>query len=506
MVDNLSQDESVPAIRNEFPQVKIIENNVNNYSKALNLGVQASKGAYAVFLNPDTIVDENWLVELMKVMSRDERIGAVQSKILFLDGKTINSAGGEKIEDFYFRDIGFGQEDRGQYEKIKEPEFVSGGSVLYRRTCLDDVGGIDEDFVMYYEDVDYSFRCHDRGWRIFYAPKSVVYHKFHGVTSLELCDYYCSRNRMLFLAKHFPYELPGALKTSHFYINNDMGNLHHSLIQAVKKMAENQTAEITSDVLDYLKDVVPEILGARRTINFLKQLEVVLDLRKIKIGIYNHTFHFVGGGQRYAATMAENLQNKYDITLISNKDIELERYKEWFDLDLSGCKLKIIKIPFFERDDLYHIDEGMVVNETVNPFDIISDEIREYDIFINTNMLTKVKPLSSLSIFISHFPDREKEKFFSVDQYDYLLTNSNYGSYWLKKKWGLDTSLRLYPSVNMYHGRDGSDGKSKIILSVARFESGGSKKQLEMIKAFCRLCDGDNYVKNEWRLIIAGSS
>jgi glycosyltransferase involved in cell wall biosynthesis len=121
-------------------------------------------------------------------------------------------------------------------------------------------------------------------------------------------------------------------------------------------------------------------------------------------------------------------------------------------------------------------------------------------------MLTSVKPLSALSVFICHFPDRYKERFFSVDKYDYLLTNGNYGSFWVKQKWGFDHALRLHPAVDMYYSAENIDDKAKIILSVARFESGGSKKQLEMIRAFRKLCKRDQRVKQEWQFIIAGAS
>ena len=168
--------------------------------------------------------------------------------------------------------------------------------------------------------------------------------------------------------------------------------------------------------------------------------------------------------------------------------------------------MKIIKIPFYERLGRYFIDEGMVINEDINPFDVISEESYHYDIFINANMLGKVEPLSSLSIFMCHFPDRNKEKFFSVDQYDYLITNSNYTTFWVKERWGLDTTLRLYPPVDMYNGVDEIVNKHKIILSVARFELGGSKKQVEMVRAFEDLCKKNRQVMGEWKLILAGGT
>jgi glycosyltransferase involved in cell wall biosynthesis len=440
------------------------------------------------------------------MMSTDDRIGAVQSKILFSDKKTINSVGVEEVEDFYFRDIGFDERDVGQYAEPKELTFFSGGSVLFRRDCLDDVGGFDEDFVMYMEDIDYSIRCRDKMWNIFYSPQSIVYHHYHGITPSELCEYFCSRNRMLLLGKSFPFRLAHSIKTSHFYMKKDMENLYHSLIQALKKVAEHHSTETVIKVLDDLKEVLPGIFGTNRSSNFFRQLEVLLGLRKIKVGIYDHAFHFAGGGQRYVAKLAEMLQDKYDITYIANKDITLEKYKEWFDIDLSNCRLKVIKIPFFEKTGGYFIDEGMVINEETNPFDIISEESLHYDIFINANMLGKVRPLSTLSIFICHFPDREKERFFSIDQYDYLLTNGNYTSFWVRKRWGLNATLILYPPVDMYNEAAAFNKKSKIILSVARFEPGGSKKQLEMIRAFRELCKRDQRVNREWRFILAGGS
>ena len=222
MVDNLSKDGSVNFVKEKFPEIEIIENDINNYAKALNLGIEKSKGDYIAILNNDTTVEKNWLRGLVAAMDRDERIGVVQSKILFSDGKTINSVGVEEVEDFYFRDIGFDEKDIGKYEEEKEREYFSGGSVLLRRGCVESVDNFDEDFVMYMEDIDYSIRCHDKGWEIFYAPKSVTHHRYHGTASSDLCEYFCSRNRLLLLGKHYPLSLSQSIKTSHFYLKNDM--------------------------------------------------------------------------------------------------------------------------------------------------------------------------------------------------------------------------------------------------------------------------------------------
>ena len=505
VVDNLSKDDSANFVRTKFPKIKVIENNINNYSKAINLGIKNAEGQYIAVLNNDTVVEKNWLTGLMEIIDQDDKIGVVQSKILFSDKQNINSVGVEEVKDFHFRDVGFCERDTGRYNGIKELYYFTGVSFLIKRKCFEAVGAFDEDFLMYFENIDYSVRCRDLGWKIFYSPNSVVYHSNHGNASSDR-EYFSSRNRLLLLGKRFPQKLAESIKTSHFYLKREHENLYHSLIQATKKLAENNDTETVKRTLKELSDVLPEIFGMQKAFNFFSQLEVVLGLRRIRLGIYDHAFHFPGGGQRYVAELAQILQDRYDVTFITNKEVSLEKYREWFDIDLSKCKLKIIKIPFYEEIGGEYIEESMVINQIINPFEVIEEESIHYDLFINANMLGKVKPLSNQSIFICHFPDRDKERFFSVDKYDYIITNSDYGTYWLNQKWGLNATMRLYPPVNMFNEKSDITKKEKIILSVARFEIGGSKKQLEMIDAFRDLCEKDQDIKEGWKLVLAGGT
>jgi hypothetical protein len=92
LVDNGSTDGSLDLVKDKYPNVLIIQNTVNNYCKANNLGIASSKGKYVALLNNDVKVEKNWLIELIKIMERDERIGAVMGKVLFPDGK-IQSTG-----------------------------------------------------------------------------------------------------------------------------------------------------------------------------------------------------------------------------------------------------------------------------------------------------------------------------------------------------------------------------------------------------------------------------
>ena len=506
VVDNISQDGSIEFLESHYPEIMVLKNDINNYVKAVNLGIKHSTGDYIVLINNDTIVEKNWLIGLYRVIESDKDIGIVQSKIVFFDRETINSVGVEEVEDFYFRDKGFGEKDVGQYEDITEIKYFTGGSAMIKRKCFQEVGDFDEDFIMFFEDIDYSLRCKEKKWKIAYSPLSVVLHKYHGSSSSELCDYLCTRNRFLCLAKHFPQRFSKSIKTSHFYSSREHHWLYSSLLASVKKLIQYHGIENVKEIIQTLMRSIVRIYGPVKAYHFFAQAELLLGLRKMSIGIYDHAFHSHGSGQRYVAKIAEILQDKYDVTYIINKDINIDKYKSWFNIDLSRCTLKVIKIPFFERFGEYFNNESMVMFEDSNPFDIISEESIKYDIFINANMLAKVKPLSILSFFVCHFPDTKRGRFFYVDHYDYLVSSGEYTASWIKKRWGLDPTHLLYPPVDMYNTHGPVKLKQKIILSVAKFEINGGKKQIEMIKAFADLAEQFEFIRNEWKFVVVGAT
>ena len=121
-------------------------------------------------------------------------------------------------------------------------------------------------------------------------------------------------------------------------------------------------------------------------------------------------------------------------------------------------------------------------------------------------MLGKVNPLSLQSIFVCHFPDQEKSRFFQVDKYDYLMINGDYTGEWVQKRWNLQPTHRLYPPVNMYNPDSTAHNKEKIILSVSRFEISGSKKQLELVQSFAAMCKSHPEQTESWKLILVGGS
>jgi len=201
------------------------------------------------------------------------------------------------------------------------------------------------------------------------------------------------------------------------------------------------------------------------------------------------------------ATIAALLKARFDVTWLVNRDVDLARVGSWYDLDLSGCRTRVVPLPFYRRGQW--IDSSLITAEMKNPFEAVARASADYDVFVNANMLEKVRPLSSLSVLMCHFPDVLPRAHFAAHEYTIVVANSRYTADWVRRRWGLEPSLLLYPPVDE---RALDLPKERIILSVARFETGGSKKQLEMIHAFRALRSAAPELLAGWRLILVGGS
>lgn len=239
--------------------------------------------------------------------------------------------------------------------------------------------------------------------------------------------------------------------------------------------------------------------GDLAALNLIKKIKLAASGKKLKIAIYDHAFNVAGGGQKYACAIADILQKNYDVTIICHSEINKDQIKNWYDIDLKNCQFLHLPIKAYEKEKFVY---PVLINGK-NPFIKVSEISTNFDVFINANMNPYVKPLAPLSIFIAHFPDQTRTALFEIDNYDYFISNSKYGAYWLEKNWNIKTSLLLYPGVEMQTKKI---EKENIILSVARFEKGGSKKQLEMIKSYNALCKSFPDISKNWRLVLAGGS
>jgi O-antigen biosynthesis protein len=503
LIDNCSQDESVNILGQLFPQVRVFVNSENNFAKALNLGISQAKGQYIGFLNNDATLDSHWLEILVKLLETNPNFGAASGKLLFKDGR-INSVGIQQLPNFYWQDVGFSEKDSGQYNTEREVEGLCWAAVLFRRECLETVGQIDEDFVMYFEDVEFSKRCQKQGWKMLYTPTAIAHHEYRGSSKgSKLTEYFCNRNRFLYLAKHEPLQLAASIHTSDFFTNKQYDLLLESLFVAIKKLYEYQKPEIIEIVLPQLSEKLAVIYSRFQVDRIFSRLQVVGGSRKMSIAIYDHGLHFIGGGQKYVATIASLLQNQFDITFIANKPVTISDLESWYGLNLATSKIKVIPLQFYEKRGMQCIDSSMIVEDIENPFDEIARESKNYDIFINANQLEKVKPLSPISIFFCHFPNTFRNCHFAVDDYTFIIANSKFTVKWLDKRWNLKPTFMLYPPVEMETVKV---PKEKIILAVGQFEAGGTKKQIELIQAFRSLLVDYPEQMQGWRLILVGSS
>ena len=206
VVDNNSADFSVELIRSRFPRVNLICNARNlGYAGGANAGLRAARGDVLILLNPDVVVHAGWLVALKDVCS-DERVGVAGCKLLYPGGDVIQHAGGIinfplATADHY----GYRQRDEGQWDYVRDVDYVTGAALALHRDKLETVGFFDQGFYpAYYEEVDFCFRARKAGYVVRYVPHAVATHHEHAVVGEE-SDLYLRcfhRNRLRFVLKH----------------------------------------------------------------------------------------------------------------------------------------------------------------------------------------------------------------------------------------------------------------------------------------------------------------
>ncbi|MCX7779141.1 MAG: glycosyltransferase family 2 protein [Patescibacteria group bacterium] len=225
IIDNASQDGTREYLQKNFPEINILRNNRNlGFATAHNRGLRLNQGDdYILVINPDIILEKDWLEKILPIIEEDREIGAIGGKLLKIytsdfeleekvKTKIIDSTGLKIFKSRRVIDRGEGELDCGQYNKKEEVFGLSGACVLYRRQALEDIKIIinkkksntnpqiskdeylcekfiidgkvkrecgeyfDEDFFSYKEDVDLSWRLRLRGWKIFYYPQAIAYH------------------------------------------------------------------------------------------------------------------------------------------------------------------------------------------------------------------------------------------------------------------------------------------------------------------------------------------
>lgn len=223
VVDNASGDGSAERIRSACPGVKLVVSRSNDgFAGGCNNGVAASTGEFVALLNNDARPESSWVTAAIEKFAESAAIGAVASRVLDWDGNLVDYIGsamtwyGQGYKPFTSEPI------PAVPDVSRDVLFGTGAAMFVRRSTYDCLGGFDERYFMFFEDVDFGWRLNLRGWRFAYEPKSLAYHKHHasmsGIGSYKE-TYLLERNSLYTLYKNLGQEslaeaLPAAIALS----------------------------------------------------------------------------------------------------------------------------------------------------------------------------------------------------------------------------------------------------------------------------------------------------
>lgn len=191
VVDNASEDKTVQWIMNTFPQVAVLANTTNRgFAAAVNRGMQAAKGKYVCWLNPDTEIQDRALEQLVALMEADETIGIAAPQLHNADGSTQASVrrfptwkdqsmivlklhalwpDAKALSRYLARDF--------DYTRQQDVEQVMGACMVVRRALVDLIGSLDNRFFIWFEEVDFCYRTKTQtSYRTVYVPSAHVLH------------------------------------------------------------------------------------------------------------------------------------------------------------------------------------------------------------------------------------------------------------------------------------------------------------------------------------------
>jgi len=205
VVDNISSDNSQIECKKKFPDIKLIQNDENlGYCGGNNAGIKKAEGEFIIILNPDTIVETNWIDELLKAQ-KEFGDGLYQPKILSLNEEDTIQSTGNMLHVFGF---GFAR-DKGnkvseKKEEIEKVGYASGTCLFTTRKVLDKIGLLDEFLFLYHDDLDLGWRGAQIGIDSFYVPKSKIYHvESYSLKWSSKKFYWLERNRKYCLLTHY---------------------------------------------------------------------------------------------------------------------------------------------------------------------------------------------------------------------------------------------------------------------------------------------------------------
>lgn len=208
LVDNGSQDGSVEYVREQFPEAKVVQLADNRGFTGGNIaGYEQTSGDLVALLNNDTEAHPKWLEEIHRASQAYPNAGSFASKMLYFDDRgRVENCGFDMGIMGAVQELGRDEPDGPGWAQPRKVFGGCGGAVAYRRRMLEDIGFLDPEFFMIYEDVDLSFRAQLRGYECVYIPSAIVYHRYRvtiGKAPLRQV-FYSQRNIEFVYLKNMP--------------------------------------------------------------------------------------------------------------------------------------------------------------------------------------------------------------------------------------------------------------------------------------------------------------
>jgi GT2 family glycosyltransferase len=210
VVDDGSTDGTADYVRERWPGVRVVVQENRGISAAMNRCLDEGRGSdYVALLNNDVELAPGWAAAIVRALDADSSAGSATAKMLDYTHRDVLDGAGDVMRwsSAAWR-RGHGERDEGQYDRMEYVLSACGGAAVYRRAAVDEVGGFDEDFVAYHEDVDWGLRAQLAGWRCVYVPRAVCFHMGSASTAdSPLSKRYATllrRNGLFLILKDFP--------------------------------------------------------------------------------------------------------------------------------------------------------------------------------------------------------------------------------------------------------------------------------------------------------------
>ncbi len=208
IVDNGSKDDPTGVFKSIRPDVKVILNGKNlGFTGGNNVGIKAATGDYLFIVNNDTEFTPGLIEGLLEIFNKYPDAGIVSPKFHYFFHKgTLEYAGYNTVNIFTGRNamVGCKEKDEGQYNEIRETNYAHGGGMMVPRKVIEEVGGLPEEFFIYYEEFDWCEQIKRKGYKVYYQPNSLIYHKESMTTgkASPFKTFYHTKNRILFMRRN----------------------------------------------------------------------------------------------------------------------------------------------------------------------------------------------------------------------------------------------------------------------------------------------------------------